>query len=160
MLKLLQTQAPDFRLQDQDNREHSLADYRGQYILLYFYPKDMTPGCTIEAQGFRDTLNDLKAVNVQVLGVSADTCQSHKKFAQHHHLNFPLLADIDHAVCQTYGVYEEKSMFGNTFFGILRESFLIDPQGVIIKHYQKVNSKHHAQDVFNDVQTLQRPSQE
>jgi len=151
MDQLLHSSAPDFRLQDQDDREHSLSDYQGQYVLLYFYPKDMTPGCTVEAQGFRDSLNDLKAANVQVVGVSADTCQSHKTFAQRHHLNFPLLADTDHAICKQYGVLEEKTLFGTTSFEIVRESFLIDPTGVIVKHYKKVNPKHHSAEVLEDV---------
>jgi peroxiredoxin Q/BCP len=93
-MTLVNTKAPDFTLLDQDEKEHSIKDYRGKIVLLYFYPKDMTPGCTVEALGFRDTLNDLKALDVQVLGVSADTCGSHKKFAQKHQLNFPLLTDL------------------------------------------------------------------
>lgn len=157
---ILNTPAPDFQLKDQDDQQCSLADYAGQYILLYFYPKDMTPGCTIEAEGFRDSLNDLQSVGVQVLGVSADTCESHKQFAQRHHLNFPLLADTDHEVCKLYSVYEEKTLFGHPVIGIARESFLIDPKGIIVKQYQKVDVKYHAQEVLRDVQSLQESNKE
>ncbi len=158
MTTLLHTTAPDICLTDQDDREHTLSQYHGLFVLLYFYPKDMTPGCTVEAQGFRDSLNDLQAANLQVLGVSSDTCESHKQFAQRHHLNFPLLADTEHVASQAYGVYEEVSIFGTTAFQAKRESFLIDPSGIVVKHYQKVDPKNHAQEVLRDVQLLQAPA--
>lgn len=144
-------QAPTFRLQDQDEIEHAINDYKGQYVLLYFYPKDMTPGCTVEAQGFRDSMNDLQAAGVQVLGVSADTCGSHKRFAQAHQLNFPLLADTEKQLIEAFGVLKEKSMFGKKYMGISRESFLINPSGIVVKHYEKVNPKAHPKEVLADV---------
>ncbi len=150
-MSLINHPAPDFTLPDQDGNTHSLSDYAGKYVLLYFYPKDMTPGCTTEAQCFRDTNNDLVAAGLQVLGVSADSIESHKKFAQAHHLNFPLLADTEKTVLNAYGVWQEKSLFGNNFLGIKRESFLIDPQGVVVKHYEKVDPKQHAAEVLEDV---------
>lgn len=153
-MSLLDATAPDFELKDQNEKTHSLTDYRGKVVLLYFYPKDMTPGCTVEAEGFRDALNDLKALNVQVLGVSADSCGSHKKFAEKHQLNFPLLADTEKLVINAYGVLKEKSMFGKKYMGISRESFLIDKEGVIRKHYEKVTPATHPEQVIADVKSL------
>lgn len=154
MLNLINRTAPDIALLDQDNVMRRLRDYRGQYVLLYFYPKDMTPGCTVEATGFRDALNDLRAAGVQVLGVSADTCQSHKKFARSHQLNFPLLADTEQHVVKAYGVWTEKSLFGRKYFGIQRDSFLIDPAGRVVQQYEKVRPDSHPADVLKDVQAL------
>lgn len=153
-MTLVNKKAPSFTLLDQDKKERSLKDYRGKVILLYFYPKDMTPGCTVEAEGFRDALNDLASLNVEVLGVSADTCGSHKKFAEKHQLNFPLLADTEKEVINAYGVLKEKSMFGKKYMGISRESFLIDREGTIRKHYEKVVPAKHPEEVMADVASL------
>lgn len=141
-------------LMDQDRNSRSLKDFRGRYVLLYFYPKDMTPGCTTEAQCFRDRLNDLQALGVQVLGVSCDDVESHKKFVKAHGLNFPLLSDVDKDVVNKYGVWVEKSMYGKKYMGIQRDSFLIDPAGIVIKHYEKVKPEDHAAEVINDVKAL------
>lgn len=146
--------APTFTLEDQNKKKHTLKEYLGKKVLLYFYPKDMTPGCTVEAQCFRDTLNDLKKAGVQVLGVSADSVARHKKFAEAHGLNFPLLSDPDRKVIRKYGVEKEKSMFGKKYMGISRESFLIDEKGKIIKHYEKVKPAEHAKEVLEDAKTL------
>lgn len=154
MSDLLNKKAPDFKLPDQDQAFRSLADYKGRYVLLYFYPKDMTPGCTTEAQCFRDKLNDLKSLGVQVLGVSADDVESHKKFVEMHGLNFPLLADVSKEVIEKYGAWGEKSMYGKKYMGIMRESFLIDKNGVVIKHYAKVKPEEHAEEVIRDVKVL------
>ena len=143
--------APDFSLQDQDEKKHSLADYRGRKVLLYFYPKDNTPGCTTEAQQFRDRLNELAAYGVQVLGVSRDSVKSHRRFADKQELNFPLLADTEEEVVKAYGVLREKMMFGKTALGISRESFLIDEQGTIEKHYAKVKPKEHVDEILADL---------
>lgn len=151
---LLQKPAPSFALLDQEGRERTLAQYAGSYVLLYFYPKDMTPGCTIEALQFRSFLKQFEALHVQILGVSVDPCESHKKFAQRHQLNFPLLADTEHVVVEAYDVWKEKSMFGKKYMGINRESFLISPEGVLIKHYQKVDPKSHPEQVLTDVKML------
>jgi peroxiredoxin Q/BCP len=137
-------QVPDFSLEDQDGKIHTLSQYRGQKVLLYFYPKDMTPGCTVQAEGMRDSMNDLESKGVQVLGVSVDDVKSHKKFVEKHSLNFPLLADIDKTVVQEYGVWKEKSMFGKSYMGIQRDTFLIDEAGNLIKHFAKVNPAKHA----------------
>ena len=145
------TQAPDFSLQDQDGTVHTLSQYKGNTVLLYFYPKDDTPGCTKEACNFRDRLNELKEKGVQVLGVSKDDVESHAAFAKKHNLNFPLLADVDGTVLEAYGVWKEKSMFGKTFMGIKRDSFLIDTEGTITKHYKNVKPATHVDDVMEDI---------
>ncbi|OIO18790.1 MAG: thioredoxin-dependent thiol peroxidase [Candidatus Magasanikbacteria bacterium CG_4_9_14_0_2_um_filter_41_10] len=143
--------APTFSLPDQDGNTHSLTDYAGKKVLLYFYPKDDTPGCTTEACNFRDRLNELKDHGVQVLGVSKDSVASHKKFAEKFHLNFPLLADEDGTVVEAYGVWKEKSMFGKTYMGISRKSFLIDEEGNIVKHYENVKPEEHVEEVLTDI---------
>lgn len=146
--------APEFSLQDQNGHTHSLLDYAGKYILLYFYPKDMTPGCTTEACSIRDSMNDLKEKNIQVLGLSCDSIESHKKFAEKYELNFPLLADVDKQVVNDYGVWVEKSMYGKKYMGIQRDSFLISPDGKIVKHYEKVKPEMHVAEVLNDMKEL------
>lgn len=143
--------AKDFKLQDQDGNWHSLADYKGKKVVLYFYPKDMTSGCTVEAQCFRDRMNDFKAFGIQVLGVSPDDVKSHKKFAEKEHLNFPLLADVDKEVVNAYGVWVEKSMYGKKYMGVQRDTFLIDENGVLIKHYEKVKPENHIEEVLVDL---------
>ena len=150
MIKL-NSPAPPFSLPDQDDTMHSLKDYAGKKILLYFYPKDDTPGCTTEACNFRDRLNELKDHGVQVLGVSKDNVASHKKFSEKFHLNFPLLADEDGTVVEAYGVWKEKNMFGKTYMGISRESFLIDEDGKLVKHYANVKPEEHIEEVLTDI---------
>lgn len=151
MSTLLNKQAPEFVLLDQDGINRSLSDYRGQFVLLYFYPKDMTPGCTTEACEFRDRMNDAADAGLQVLGVSADSVESHKKFAQRYQLHFPLLADTEKEVIQVYGVWKPKKMFGKEYMGIARQSFLINPEGTVVKHYKTVKPKEHAAQVLADV---------
>lgn len=140
--------APDFTLVDQDEKSHTLSQYRGKKVVLYFYPKDMTPGCTVQAQGMRDSMNDLEAKGIVVLGVSVDDVNSHKKFAEKHNLNFPLLSDIEKSVVQAYGVWKEKSMFGKKYMGIQRDTFLIDEEGKLIQHFEKVNPLKHASQIL------------
>lgn len=139
---------PDFTLQDQDGKTHTLSQYRGKKVVLYFYPKDMTPGCTVQAEGMRDSMNDLEAKGIIVLGVSVDDVKSHKKFVEKHNLNFPLLSDTDKKVVEEYGVWKEKSMFGKTYMGIQRDTFLIDEEGKLIQHFKKVNPLKHAGQVL------------
>lgn len=139
---------PDFTLQDQDGKSHTLSQYRGKKVVLYFYPKDMTPGCTVQAEGMRDSMNDLEAKGIVVLGVSVDDVKSHKKFVEKHNLNFPLLADTDKKVVEEYGVWKEKSMFGKKYMGIQRDTFLIDEDGKLIQHFKKVNPLKHAGQVL------------
>ncbi len=154
MPPLINTKAPDFKLEDQEGTLHTLAEYAGMYILLYFYPKDDTEGCTTEACNFRDRLNELKTENVQVLGISADDTRSHKKFAEKYQLNFPILSDTDKKVIEAYGVWREKSMYGKKYMGIVRESFLIGPTGRILKQYENVKPESHVDDVMNDIKNL------
>src|SRR5918911_3960090 len=124
-------QAPDFTLPDQDGNDVSLADYRGRTVVLYFYPKADTPGCTTQACGLRDTISDFNDIGVAVLGVSPDPVKAVKKFHDKQGLNFTLLADEDHAVADAYGVWAEKSMYGKTYWGNLRATFVIDEDGVV-----------------------------
>ncbi len=153
-MSLVNKKAPSFILPDQDGKKYSLKDFAGSWLLLYFYPKDNTPGCTIEAKQFRDNMKQLSKLGVMVVGVSADTVESHKKFCEKQELNFPLLADTDKKVLEKFGVLGEKSMFGKKYIGIKRESFLIDPNGKIVKHYENVNPKNHVDEVLQDVKEL------
>lgn len=150
-MEFVSKKAPQFSLFDQDGKKQSLQDYLGKKVLLYFYPKDDTPGCTIEACSFRDRLNELKKYNIQVLGVSVDDVKSHKKFAEKFALNFPLLADTEKEVVNKYGVWGEKSMFGKKYMGIQRDSFLIDEKGIVLKHYEKVKPADHVDQVLADI---------
>ena len=154
MKNLIGKAAPFFKLEDQAGKEHSLALYKGKAVLLYFYPKDQTPGCTIEAETFRDHMDDFKDVGVVVLGMSPDSVESHKKFAEKKKLNFPLLADIDHKVAEKYGVWIEKSMYGRKYMGIERDSFLINKKGVVVKQYQKVKPEEHPEEILRDISEL------
>jgi len=152
--KLLNKNAPDFEIEDQHGEVHKLSEYKGKKVLLYFYPKDMTPGCTIEAKGFRDAWKDLEEAGVAVLGISADNVESHKKFCNKYNLNFPLLSDEKKQVVKKYGVWVEKSMFGKKYMGIRRDSFLIGEDGKILKHYIKVKPAEHPAEVLKDVKEL------
>ena len=150
----LHTSAPDFTLPDQDGKPHSLADYRGKWVLLYFYPKDDTPGCTIEACTIRDQFKDFTTIGAVVLGISTDSVASHKKFASAYELPFTLLADEQKEVVGKYGVFGEKKFMGRTYMGTSRVSFLIDPAGKIAKVYAKVKPEVHAAEVIADLKAL------
>lgn len=141
--------APDFELVDGDRQAHRLSDYRGRKVVLYFYPRDNTPGCTKEACGFRDVQKEFAQLNSVVLGVSPDSPQSHTSFAQKFKLNFPLLADPEHAVAEQYCAWGEKSMYGKKSFGIIRSTFIIDEDGKIEHVYPKVKADGHEQEVLN-----------
>ena len=136
-------QAPDFELPDQDGNPVHLSDFRGRPVVLYFYPKADTPGCTTQACGIRDHRADYEAAGAVVLGVSPDSVKDVKKFADKQSLDFRLLADEDHAVCELYGVWAEKSMYGRTFWGAQRSTYIIDPEGTIAKVFPKVSPKTH-----------------
>ncbi|UCD96038.1 MAG: thioredoxin-dependent thiol peroxidase [Candidatus Bathyarchaeota archaeon] len=137
--------APNFTLQADDEREVSLTDYRGQKVVLYFYPKDGTPGCTTEAIEFRDIANEFEKENAIILGVSKDSVKSHQKFKQKHGLPFTLLSDPEGKTLDQYGVWKKKSLYGRTFLGTERTTFLIDEEGIVQKIYRKVKAKGHAQ---------------
>jgi peroxiredoxin Q/BCP len=148
-------QAPDFKLQDQNGKWHQLRDYKGRWLVLYFYPKDDTPGCTVEACSFRDERSDIEDLgNVDVVGVSSDNVNSHKKFADKHSLNFTLLADPDHQVIEAYGSWKPKSFMGKSFLGTQRNTFIISPDGSIVKEYIGVNPKDHAKVIIADLKQL------
>jgi thioredoxin-dependent peroxiredoxin len=142
------TTAPDFTLPDQEGDDVSLSDFRGSPVVLYFYPKADTPGCTTQACGIRDHRADYEATGAVVLGVSPDSVKDVKKFADKQSLNFLLLADEDHAVCDLYGVWAEKSMYGRTYWGALRSTFLIDEEGVVRHVIPKVSPKTHDEQVL------------
>ena len=148
------TQAPDFTLSDQAGESRTLSTYRGKWVLLYFYPKDNTPGCTIEACTIRDQFKDFMKIGAVVLGVSTDSSESHKKFASAYELPFTLLADIHKEVVGQYGVFGEKKFLGKTYMGTKRASFLIDPKGKIAKVYEKVKPGKHAEEVIADLEVL------
>jgi peroxiredoxin Q/BCP len=143
--------APEFCLPDQNNETRCLKDYLGKWVLVYFYPKDDTPGCTKEACSMRDNLNNFNRIDLAVLGISKDSVKSHQKFAQKFNLNFPILADEDTKVNQLYGVWQSKKFMGREFMGIVRSSFLIDPEGKIVKIYNNVKPEGHAQEVMTDL---------
>lgn len=147
--------APNFSLPDQNGKIHRLSDYKKQYVLIYFYPKDDTPGCTKEACNFRDATKDFKQLGVRILGISKDGVNSHKKFSEKYRLNFPLLADPETAVIKKYHAWGEKKFMGKTFSGTLRISYLIGKNGKILKIYPKVNPLTHAHQVKQDVMDLQ-----
>lgn len=144
--------APLFSLPDQNGAEHSLENYRGSWVLLYFYPRDDTPGCTKEACGLRDAWKELQQADCMVLGVSTDSEESHKKFEEKFDLPFTLLADAEKEVVEAYGVWKKKSMYGKKYMGTARMSFLIDADGTIAKVYEKVKPAEHAQQVLKDLQ--------
>lgn len=150
MLKLHQ-KAPSFSLQGQDGVTHTLKQYVGKKVLIYFYPKDDTPGCTTEACNFRDNYKDLSDAGLVILGVSKDNVKSHKKFAEKFDLPFPLLSDEDGQMCEAYGVWGMKKFMGREYMGISRMSFLIDEKGNIAKIYDEVKPKEHTQEVAKDI---------
>ncbi len=144
-------QAPDFKLMTDAGQEVSLSSYRGKKVVLYFYPRDDTPGCTVEACSFRDGFADIAAKGAVILGVSADSVDSHQAFKKKFNLNFPLLADTDKEVVAKYGVWKEKSMYGKTFMGIERTTFIIDEKGKIAKIFPKVSVKEHLNEVLESL---------
>jgi peroxiredoxin Q/BCP len=150
----LNTKAPDFNLPDQDRKLHKLSDYKGRWVLLYFYPKDDTPGCTKEACGIRDEFKNFKNLNIVVLGVSADSPESHKKFIQKYKLPFTLLSDESKKVLKKYGVWGKKKFMGKEYEGILRTSFLINPEGRVVKVYEEVRPEIHANEVLSDFKKI------
>jgi len=135
--------APDFTLTADDGSEVSLSDFRGKKVVLYFYPKDDTSGCTLQACELRDHMEGFDQIGAVVLGVSPDSEASHRKFKAKHDLNFPLLVDEDHAVAERYGVWKEKKMYGRTYMGIERSTFIIAGDGTLEAVWRKVNPKEH-----------------
>ncbi len=150
------SKAPDFSLQDQDGVTRSLADYAGKWVVLYFYPKDDTPGCTTEACNFRDERDAIAEIgNAAVIGISKDSVKSHKKFAEKYGLNFTLLSDPDHVAAEAYDSWKLKKFMGREYMGMERNTFIISPEGSISKEYRGVNPKSHAAEIIRDLKSLQ-----
>jgi peroxiredoxin Q/BCP len=143
--------APDFALQDQNGKTAKLRDFRGQRVILFFYVRDNTPGCIKEACNFRDGLDKLKAEGVVVLGISADSAESHVRFAQKYQLPFPLLADQNAEVAKKYRVWGKKNMYGRTFYGIIRSTFIIDGKGNVSREYRRVKVDGHFDEILEDL---------
>ena len=140
--------APDFTAKDQNGKNVSLKDFLGKKVVLYFYPKDFTPGCTTEACNLRDNYEDLKDAGMEVIGVSPDDEESHKKFEEKHELPFILLADPDKKIIEKYGVWGEKNMYGKKSMGLFRTTFLIDEKGVIYKVFKKPKTAIHSEEIL------------
>jgi peroxiredoxin Q/BCP len=147
--------APGFRLQDQNGEWHDLADYRGRWLAVYFYPKDDTPGCTTEACNFRDNIYAFKAIGAAVVGISVDTVDSHREFSAKYKLPFVILADEKGATADAYGVLRDWQLLKIA----ARQSFLVDPNGVVAKHYAEVDPDTHTQDVLTDLEALMAASE-
>lgn len=144
-----------FNLETQLGKKIALNDYKGKYLVLYFYPKDNTSGCTLEGVEFNKVLKTFEKLNCEVFGISKDSVASHKKFAEEYSFKFPLGSDKEIETCKKYGVYKEKSMYGKKSMGIERTTFLIDPKGVVVKVWRKVNVKGHVQEVLETLKKLQ-----
>jgi peroxiredoxin Q/BCP len=143
--------APDFELPDETGTMRKLSDFRGQPVVLYFYPKDDTPGCTTEACNFREDYSAYKNAGIVILGVSPDSVKSHTKFKQKYGLPFPLLADEGHKVCELYGVWGLKKLMGREYMGVLRTTFLIDADGQIVHVFEKVKPAEHSTEVLAEL---------
>jgi peroxiredoxin Q/BCP len=146
--------APAFNLPDQDGNKHMLSDYAGKWVLVYFYPKDNTPGCTKEACAIRDDWSEFKKLGAVVLGVSKDSVKSHRNFADKHSLPFTLLSDESTKMIDKYGAWQKKKMAGREYMGIVRMSYLVDPTGKVAKVYGKVKPPEHSAEVLADLKEL------
>ena len=153
------TPAPKFCLPDKDKTEICLSMFGGKWVVLYFYPKDSTPGCTTEAKDFNEELEEFSELNAKVIGISADSCTSHAKFAEKHDLKLILLSDESHKVIEKYGVWQPKKIFGREMLGIVRTTYLIDPEGVIREVWPKVRVAGHVVAVKKRLEELQVASE-
>ncbi len=147
--------APAFSLPSDQGKTISLADFKGKYLIIYFYPKDDTPGCTAEACAFRDNLSGIRALGAEVVGVSLDPVKSHEKFRDKFKLSFPLLADEKIEMSKAFGVYQEKSMYGKTYWGLVRNTYIVGPDGKIAKVFEKVKPAEHTQEVLDFLKSAQ-----
>ena len=143
------SKAPNFLGLIDENNQISLSDYKGSFLVLYFYPKDKTSGCTIQSQDFRDYKNKFANKNCKIIGISRDSIKSHKSFTEKESLNFPLISDPDETMCNAYGVMKEKSMYGRKYMGIERSTFVIDPEGNLVKEWRGVKVPGHVDEVYN-----------
>ena len=150
-MSLVGLKAPGFSLMNEQGNLVTLEHYKGKYVVLYFYPKDMTPGCTTEACFFRDAYTEFSDLNAVILGVSADDANKHTKFIEKYGLPFSLLVDEDHAVSESYHVWVLKKMYGKEYMGIERSTFLINPDGIVVKEWRKVKVKNHIEEVLESI---------
>ena len=148
-------QAPEFSVLNQHNKQLRLVDFKGKWLVLYFYPKDFTPGCTTEGCDFTKFYSEFKALNCEIVGVSPDTIESHKKFAAEHKIEFNLLADSEAKACKAYSVWAQKNIAGKFFLGVNRTTFIIGPDGIVKEVFHKVQSAGHVQEVLNKLKYLQ-----
>ncbi|HXG66481.1 MAG TPA: thioredoxin-dependent thiol peroxidase [Blastocatellia bacterium] len=146
--------APQFNLRNHEGRAVRLSDFKGKKVVLYFYPRDMTPGCTKEACGFRDDMREFEKRNAVILGVSTDNEASHRKFIERYDLPFPLLADTEHQVAESYGVWQEKNMYGRKVWGVKRTTFIIDENGRIARVFEKVSPAEHSREVLDALDSM------
>lgn len=148
--------APAFSLPSDQGKTISLSDFRGKNLVIYFYPKDDTPGCTVEACSFRDNISAIRKLGAEVVGVSLDPVKSHEKFRDKFQLNFPLLADEKIEMSKAYGVYQEKSMYGRKYWGLVRNTYIVGADGKILKIFEKVKPAEHTQEVVDFLKTLKK----
>ena len=148
--------APDFRLPSTRGKDVTLKEFKGKDVILYFYPKDETPGCTAEACNFRDHEGDIAKHNAVVLGVSTDSIDSHNQFKDHHHLNFPLLSDTTADVAKMYGVWKEKNIYGKRTWGVARTTYWIGTDGRVKKVYKRIDTSRHAEDILADIEAARK----
>ena len=150
----LNSMVPDFSLVGSDKKDHSLSEFKGKKVILYFYPKDNTPGCSTEACDFRDNHSTLSDMNAIVIGVSRDSLKSHDKFIEKFNLPFLLLSDEDETLCKLFDVIKEKNMYGKKVMGIERSTFIINEEGILVKEYRKVKVKGHIDTVLEDLKNI------
>jgi peroxiredoxin Q/BCP len=150
--------APDFNLPASTGEQISLKNLRGKTVVLYFYPRADTPGCTVEACGFRDAIADYDKANVKVIGISPDPIEDVRKFSDKFHLNFPLVADADHSVAEAYGVWQKKQMAGKEYMGVVRTTFVIDKDGNIARVFEKVKPDGHEKEILQYLQSAAKPA--
>ncbi len=148
--------AVDFCLKNQNNENVCLKDFKGNWVVLYFYPKDNTPGCSLEAKGFSDYIDEFKQLNTRIIGISPDSSDSHKKFEKKHNITFNLLSDPNHDVLKSYDVWKPKKLYGREFMGVIRSTFLIDPNGRVVYIWPKVKVMGHAQNVMNKLKEFKK----
>lgn len=146
--------APNFSLEDQNGKIHSLKDYSGKWLVVYFYPKDGTPGCTVEACSFRDGRDMLNSLGAEIVGISKDSVKSHDKFVNKHSINFTLLSDPTTETIQAFGSWKQKKFMGREYMGINRDTYIINPEGKIVKKYEGVNPIKHFEEVYKDLKEL------
>lgn len=154
MLNITET-VPSFCLSNQDEQEICDDDFKGKWLVLYFYPKDNTPGCTLEARNFTYYEDEFNKLNTKVIGISPDSCESHRKFSDKHNLTVTLLSDPEHIVLEKFGVWKPKKLYGREFLGVVRSTFLIDPKGIIRHIWNKVKVQGHIQEVIEKIKDIQ-----